>query len=490
MLIGSDPEFEVRNSKGFLHCCNSFKDSSMVNTDIVEEVGKIRHRRGHFGTDGCSNTGELRPFQGTPAEHTKNIGVLLNRLAKSIGEDRQVYAGSGKFVPLGGHIHFSGVTNTPEFREVLDKTIYEYLQTVSAPDNRDMRHRSGYGVKGSYRDNSWGFEYRAPLSWITHPIIARGVLETAYQVAKLQQEMFIVNGSDSALQLVKAVQTPKDILNFCQRDTSVVIEKYHDFIEEMQRNKIFIEDIEVLQAWKIRNKRFSELLVPENEAQQRRTNYRYNITRPDIACGGSRYGDRIYDAVMWVTSGCARMLANRASCMDYAHYSASEHITLEYDCTMPYAIKLYNFPRHLELPDNKFRIHEDSVGLLINLHSGYANPSEIRPAMSRPVSSPADSLLHEFPYEEIQDRVESRPFIKINPALFGFEHAAQTDRFLRQTMMLILLFIIQQLCTTSFTDIAPPATSQVMNDELISKVSSFLSYKPMTESRRKKVCVG
>jgi hypothetical protein len=260
MLIGADPEFELHNAHGFVSAAQAF-----IHAQNTTQVG----------LDGCANTGEFRPNPGTPAAVTASFRHHLSYLSRAVGEGVQAYAGSGIHVPTGGHIHFSGVPNTEAFRNLLDRVVSIPLNNLSKPDNSAMRTQTHhYGVLSSYRDQPWGWEYRAPLSWICHPIVCRGTLELAWQAATLFLDAIMkLETSESVL---NCITSPTDLLSYVtDKQASLVIEKFFDFAKEMKANNIYLEDFELFQSWKIRKTRFSEGY--ETNPNILRVNYPRNI---------------------------------------------------------------------------------------------------------------------------------------------------------------------------------------------------------------------
>lgn len=250
MLIGADPEFELHNAHGFVSASQAFIHA---------------HNTTSVGLDGCANTGEIRPDPGTPAAVTASFRNHLSYLSRAVGEGVQAYAGSGIYVPTGGHIHFSGVPNTETFRNLLDRIIAIPLNNLSKPDSFAMRTQTHhYGVLSSHRDQPWGWEYRAPLSWICHPIICRGTLELAWQAAILFLDTIME--PEISESVLNSITSPTHLLSYItDKSASLVIEKFFDFAKEMKANNIYLEDFELFQSWKVRKVRFSERLeTPTN----------------------------------------------------------------------------------------------------------------------------------------------------------------------------------------------------------------------------------
>jgi hypothetical protein len=221
VMIGADPEFEVRDHKGeFISADDAIEDTS-----------------NEFGTDGCSDTGEIRPKPGTPEDVVKNISNILTKGNKKVGNEVNLFAGAYKNVPLGGHIHFSGVENNSSFIKSLDILITKPLRKVS---NARRRINAGYGGMSEYNLNNHGWEYRAPCSWISHPIITEGVLQIAYYCA------IQFNKSQ------KLFTSVEELLNDVSGEVGDKIKKFYAVIDKMIAKKIKLEEIEIFQAWRKR----------------------------------------------------------------------------------------------------------------------------------------------------------------------------------------------------------------------------------------------
>ena len=462
--IGSDPEFELRSKSGFERCDQAYNDTA---------PREVFHKRAHFsmgsfGTDGCSNTGEMRPHQGTPAEHTKNIGELLKAINEAISRNKQVFAGSGIQVPLGGHIHFSSTPNTVELRSALDIVITEYLRTVSTPKSLAMRDRCGYGANGSYRPNNWGWEYRAPLSWIAHPIIARGVLESAYQLAKLHTDMFIQSYDKGSREFLKLFTKPTDILSICEDSAGPILEKYFDFIDEMKREGLFIEDIEVLQAWKIRSKRIVENTGAD--ANETLINTIGPIISIDDVAGA--HTASLAHMASFYNNLLPRLCTNRLF-NTVVNHTSTENVLIGLSPTQEEEILLLNIPNSPTITRN-FRVTRDRRHIgLVDLVQGYTS---LRHAHNyvHTTSDLADEITTRYARD-----YSGRPSITLNTSFFN-----------RQDWLDCLKLILLSIMNEHFSFTWTPHIPRIENNiDTVEKVSKFLSYKPKSEARRKAICV-
>ena len=227
--LGADPEFVWFDGSNFV-------DASRVTTGP-------RTMTSGLGVDGCCNTGELRPRPGHPMHVWHNINKLLKE-ASNYPYD--MYAGSGRNQPTGGHIHFSGISHTPALLSKLDKFITIPLNEVS-----DRTSRRFYGQLSEVRTQPHGWEYRSPCSWIVHPTIAKGVLRIAWVLA-LAAEM-------GRLAEINEVE---DIISFatnCDHPhaTRCNVNDFYKMLKRMKRANIKLEQVEIFQAWKKKARRES-----------------------------------------------------------------------------------------------------------------------------------------------------------------------------------------------------------------------------------------
>jgi len=169
-MMGADPELAL------------FKNGRFYNADNIEGLS-ISDR---FGKDGCGAIVELRP---TPAEEpsqlVENLRICLAEGLEKYPAIRRCELKAGSYYgghPIGGHIHF-GTRNVrrdsyPNIVSCLDATVAQI--TVPLEERAPaLARRSSYGGLGDWREQRWGFEYRAPSSWMTSPKIALGVLSLA-----------------------------------------------------------------------------------------------------------------------------------------------------------------------------------------------------------------------------------------------------------------------------------------------------------------------
>jgi hypothetical protein len=234
--IGADPEFELHKNGKFFPAHNLLNG---LHTPI--------------GVDGSTSTGELRPCLNTggradslyyfdknspTAPDFQGLSSLLDQLARKLDETFAVYAGSGCHKPLGGHLHFSGVAVDRVFLAVLDKFIAVPLNEVSNTQLRHERHYYGRLSAVEVGKSHGGWEYRAPLSWISTPDLAKGVLSIAWLLAHAQKQGRITQ-----------FQTWEDFYEYPRKGHAKAIKNFTTVLAYLKWRNIKLENLEVLKAW-------------------------------------------------------------------------------------------------------------------------------------------------------------------------------------------------------------------------------------------------
>jgi hypothetical protein len=179
--LGADPEFALRRTGKLEYemalASQYLKVSGTVGCDTTryrEELAMHQHP-----------VAELRP---EPSEDPDELFFRI-REALQLAYDKindpaiECLAGGMPFrgYPIGGHIHFSGLTPTFSLRRKLDA--YLALPLVLIEDDGCLERRKRYGFLGDVREKAYGFEYRSLPSWLVHPVVTRGVLHLSRLVA-------------------------------------------------------------------------------------------------------------------------------------------------------------------------------------------------------------------------------------------------------------------------------------------------------------------
>lgn len=177
ILMGMDPEFVLVNRQG-----------------LVIEASRYLDR---FGSAGCDpvRTGEevAYPLAELRPEPRSDPDGLLKELRRTLllaGEkitDRSLAWKAGalpvKGLPLGGHLHFSGVPLSLEVLQCLDNYLALPMMLLEDPAGRARRPR--YGWLGDFRRQSYGgFEYRTLPSFLVSPFVAKTALYLAYIIVR------------------------------------------------------------------------------------------------------------------------------------------------------------------------------------------------------------------------------------------------------------------------------------------------------------------
>ena len=216
--IGADPEFQLYRNGDMVRASTFFGHDALTAS---------------LGTDGATHTAELRVQAGSYYQITAEISRLIGEAQKR-SRGCEAYAGSGVSQPTGGHIHFSGIPADEQFIALLEKFITVPLNSVS-----DRRARSGYGRRrGDWRQQPHGWEFRSPLSWLSTPTLANGVLAIAWVLARAFK-----NGDCASI-------TDRDaLINYCYKRERVAITLYFEAIRGYKRSGTQLETVEMFQAW-------------------------------------------------------------------------------------------------------------------------------------------------------------------------------------------------------------------------------------------------
>ncbi|WP_260871015.1 putative amidoligase domain-containing protein [Paenibacillus xylanexedens] len=176
-ILGMDPEFLL---------------VQMPESKIVP-ASRFLERTGIAGCDSVTVGGrriypvaELRPAPSSePRELLAHLMRAFAAASRSISDHSLIWQAGGmpqRGLPLGGHIHFSGVNLTGELLRALDN--YLALPLAFLQDPRGSGRRPRYGALGDFRLKSYGgFEYRTLPSFLVSPLVAKGVVALAGLIA-------------------------------------------------------------------------------------------------------------------------------------------------------------------------------------------------------------------------------------------------------------------------------------------------------------------
>lgn len=184
LLLGADPEFVLAGPDG-----------------KVVPASRFLERQGRVGCDAVILSGhrvilplaELRPDPSPDAAGlVRGLRRTMREAAEKLpGGEALAWLAGGmpvKGLPLGGHIHFSGVPLTSALVRALDN--YCALPLLLLEGEGSHRRRPRYGRLGDCRrKRHGGFEYRPLPSWLASPELAAGVLALARTVALHWREL-------------------------------------------------------------------------------------------------------------------------------------------------------------------------------------------------------------------------------------------------------------------------------------------------------------
>lgn len=183
LQLGMDPEFILFDPK----------------RGKVVPAAKFLNRIGKAGCDSVRIEGRLRfPLAELRPEPAQEPRQLMKHLIGSfrtaynmISDHSLIWQAGGmprRGFCLGGHLHFSGVTLTPELLHVLDN--YLALLVFVLEDESSLKRRPRYGFLGDFRIKDYGgFEYRTLPSFLISPLVTKGVVALAKLIMLHQKEL-------------------------------------------------------------------------------------------------------------------------------------------------------------------------------------------------------------------------------------------------------------------------------------------------------------
>ena len=176
LMMGMDPEFLLVNSSSM---------EVVPASEFLERVGEVGCDAVHMEGVTSYPVAELRP--GPRLEPRGLLIELMHTMgsAKKLIRDRSLIWMAGGMpipgLPLGGHLHFSGIVLTTSLLEALDN--YLALPVMLLEDHTSLSRRPRYGYLGDFRRQPHGgFEYRTLPSFLVSPLVAKGVVYLAYLI--------------------------------------------------------------------------------------------------------------------------------------------------------------------------------------------------------------------------------------------------------------------------------------------------------------------
>jgi hypothetical protein len=243
LTLGGDPELIFVDESGLVSASTYFPSQGSNHNGNNPEIGG----------DGHPHIVELRPkASSSPRELTNNHRDILKRAATKIPANIAWMAGSWiERKPIGGHVHFGGVTgyDTGPLVEMCDGILAQQI-ILCEDENGARRRRAGqYGKLSNIRTKLWGFEYRTLPSFILSPHITIGVFALA-KAAMLEE---LNNGDHSLKKLKKGVL--KNILKidktkFVNADKAYFRERMDVVWKSVIRNYQYFKTDEGVGLWR------------------------------------------------------------------------------------------------------------------------------------------------------------------------------------------------------------------------------------------------
>jgi len=254
-ILGMDPEFLL---------------VQMPESKIVP-ASRFLERTGVAGCDSVTINGrriypvaELRPAPSSePRELLAHLMRAFAAASRSISDHSLIWQAGGmpqRGLPLGGHIHFSGVTLNGELLRALDN--YLALPLAVLQDPRGSGRRPRYGALGDFRLKSYGgFEYRTLPSFLVSPLVAKGVVALAGLIARgyhqLRQRPLAKAAIHTAFyegnREVMQAHIPTLLDGLMQMDGYERYERYAaPLISQLRQGKTWDESRDIRKLWNIR----------------------------------------------------------------------------------------------------------------------------------------------------------------------------------------------------------------------------------------------
>jgi len=183
LVMGMDPEFVLVDA----------------GSNEMVPASRFLDREGEVGCDAVHGEGfttfpiaELRPDpSGDPTGLLKRLMFTMQAAGRMIGDRSLIWQAGGMprpGLPLGGHLHFSGIVLTPELLRALDN--YLTLPVSLLEDENSRARRPKYGYLGDFRRQPHGgFEYRTLPSFLVSPLLAKGVVYLSYLIVSHYREL-------------------------------------------------------------------------------------------------------------------------------------------------------------------------------------------------------------------------------------------------------------------------------------------------------------
>ncbi|MDR0269440.1 hypothetical protein [Paenibacillus sp.] len=178
LMLGMDPEFLI---------VDPGSSEVIPASRFLDREGEVGCDAVH-GEDGAAVSYPIAELRPRPSANPRGLLVGLMRTLRMAGEmisDRSLVWLAGGMpkegLPLGGHLHFSGVELTAELLRALDNYLTLPVSLLEAPSSQLRRPK--YGYLGDFRRQPHGgFEYRTLPSFLVSPLLSKGIVYLSYLI--------------------------------------------------------------------------------------------------------------------------------------------------------------------------------------------------------------------------------------------------------------------------------------------------------------------
>lgn len=253
-VFGMDPEFLLRNTQG-----------------KIVPASRYLPAKGGVGYDSATVLGrkQIHPLAELRPEPSENITVLVNNLrrtmwmaATQIKDHSLQWIAGGMPVPglpLGGHLHMSGISLNTRLIRAMDN--YLALPLIMIEDTTTRGRRKKYGRLGDVRRPSHGgFEYRTLPSWIISPRVTKGVLALASLIVQHYDEL-VDRPLDNSDVLLAYIDGNKQVLEplvrslWLQLEATAAYTEHRMYLEPLKNwimeQRIWNEQCDFRAVWRI-----------------------------------------------------------------------------------------------------------------------------------------------------------------------------------------------------------------------------------------------
>ncbi|GGA24747.1 putative amidoligase domain-containing protein [Paenibacillus physcomitrellae] len=256
LLLGMDPEFLLFDpaARKIIPASRFLSREGVAGCDSVWIRGRRRFP-----------LAELRPDPaGEPEAAIRQLMGAMREAARQIGDAPLAWLAGGlpqPGLPLGGHLHFSGVLLTPQLLRALDHFLA--IPAAVLEDSRSASRRPRYGCLGDFRRQSHGgFEYRTLPSFLVSPVVAKGTVALALLVASAYKSGTLPEVPPEHAAALKAFYTgdrtalrPFALQALEQAEALPSFSRYKPYIDPMfkaiRAGRTWDESVDIRKVWKL-----------------------------------------------------------------------------------------------------------------------------------------------------------------------------------------------------------------------------------------------